>query len=208
MIDIIFEDNHLLVLNKPAGVLTQPSGTDQPSLEAEAKAYIKEKYKKPGNVYLEAVHRIDKPVSGIVVFAKTSKALSRLNETLRSKNMRKVYWAFLDKQPNPAQATLEHLLIHDEYRARVSPDGKLARLHYKTLANGIVEIELETGRYHQIRVQMAEIGCPIVGDAKYGSTKTFAGIGLHHRQLELVHPTTGEKLILEAALPSSWPQLE
>jgi len=205
MIEIIFEDNHLLVVNKLGGILTQPSGTDLPSLEAEAKKYIKETYKKPGNVFLEAVHRIDKPVSGIVVFAKTSKALSRLNDALRSKNMRKVYWALLDKQPKPSQSTLEHFLIHDEHRARVSQDGKMARLHYKTLSNGIVEIELETGRYHQIRVQMAEIGCPIVGDSKYGSTKTFAGIALHHRQLELVHPTTGESLIFTANLPSSWP---
>jgi 23S rRNA pseudouridine1911/1915/1917 synthase len=200
MIDVIYEDNHLLVVNKPAGILTQPSGTDQPSLEALAKAYIKEKYQKPGNVFLEAVHRIDKPVSGIVVFAKTSKALSRLNESMRSKNVRKIYWARLDSQPNPPAATLEHHLIHDDYRAQVSPLGKLARLHYRTLPTGIVEIELETGRYHQIRVQMAEIGCPIMGDAKYGSVKKCGrdGIALHHRLLELKHPTTGEMLFLEA----------
>lgn len=206
MIDIIYEDNHLLVLNKPAGLLTQPSGTDQPSLEAQAKAYIKEKYHKPGNVYLEAVHRIDKQVSGLVVFAKTSKALSRLNETVRSKSMRKVYWALLDLPPNPSEDTLKHYLVHDEHRARVSPEGKLSVLHYKTLANGIVEIDLETGRYHQIRVQLAEIGCPIAGDVKYGSRKKFegSGIALHHRLLELKHPTTGELLVLEAPLPNSW----
>ncbi len=204
MIDVIYEDNHLLVVNKPAGILTQPSGTDQPNLEALAKAYIKEKYQKPGNVFLEAVHRIDKPVSGIVVFAKTSKALSRLNESMRSKTVRKVYWARLDSQPNPSEATLEHYLVHDEYRAQVSPSGKLARLHYQTLPNGTVEIELETGRYHQIRVQMAEIGCPIVGDAKYGSVKKFKGdgIALHHRLLQIQHPTTDETLLLEAPAPN------
>lgn len=205
MIEVVYEDNHLLVLNKPADLLTQPSGTNQPNLEDQAKAYIKEKYNKPGNVFLSAVHRIDKQVSGLVVFAKTSKALSRMNESMRGKEMRKVYWALVDKLPKPSSGTLEHYLIHDEFRAQVSPEGKLSRLSYKTLDNGIVEIELETGRYHQIRVQMSAIGSPIVGDAKYGSVQKFAeGIALHHRQLEIVHPTTSEKMKFEAKLPASW----
>ena len=188
----LFEDNHLLIVNKPPGLLTQPSGTDQDSLEASWKQWIKEKYHKPGNVFLEAIHRLDKPVSGIVVFAKTSKALSRLNQAER----KKVYTALLEKEPDPKEGTLKHHLVHDDFHARVDPSGKLAVLHYKVIGTKRVEIELETGRYHQIRAQFAAIGCPIVGDKRYGSPTVVAGGGiyLHHSLVELQHPVTGEKL--------------
>lgn len=203
MIDILFEDNHLLVLNKPAGLLTQPSGTDQDSLEAYAKAYLKEKYQKPGNVFLEAVHRLDKPVGGIVVFAKTSKALSRLNATLRSKQVKKIYHASVEGVPKRQEAVLEHYLVHDDFIATVVSkdhrDAKLARLSYKILETkgneSRLEIHLETGRYHQIRAQLSAIGHPIVGDAKYGSKINRPEIALKHVRLEIEHPVTHEQVV-------------
>ena len=133
----LYEDNHLLVLNKPAGLLTQPSGTEQNSLEQQAKAWLKAIYHKPGNVFLEAVHRLDKPVSGIVVFGKTSKALSRLNASIRAKQARKIYWAWVEGSVSSDSGELEHFLLHDEFQAKVvevhHPQGKLARLTYKVL---------------------------------------------------------------------------
>jgi 23S rRNA pseudouridine1911/1915/1917 synthase len=203
MIEILFEDNHLLVVNKPAGLLTQPSGTDQDSLEAQAKAYLKEKYNKPGNVFLEAVHRLDKPVSGIVIFAKTSKALSRLNESLRSKQAKKIYRAWVEGIPKQKEATLEHYLQHGDFVASVvskeHPEAKLARLSYKMLESkensSLLEITLETGRYHQIRAQLAAIGHPILGDTKYGSKTTAQEIALTHVRLEIEHPVTKEKML-------------
>lgn len=194
----LFEDNHLLIVNKPVGLLTQPSGTDQDNLEARWKQWIKEKYKKPGNVFLEAIHRLDKPVSGIVVFAKTSKALSRLNEAQRDKLSKKVYVALLEKEPEEKEGALRHMLAHDEHRARVDANGKLAVLHYKVIGERRVEIVLETGRYHQIRAQFSAIGCPIIGDARYGSETKVAGGGiyLHHFRLELVHPISGERMVV------------
>ena len=205
---MLYEDNHLLAVNKPAGLLTQPSGTEQESLEALAKQWLKEKYQKPGNVFLEAVHRIDKPVSGIVLFAKTSKALGRLNSAMRSKDIQKVYLAMVEGVPTLSNGILEHYLIHDDYKARVvEKDGdgaKLARLSYRTLktqhSQALLEIVLETGRYHQIRVQMAAIGHPVIGDLKYGSTKPLpnGAIFLHHSKLSMVHPITGEVLAFQS----------
>jgi 23S rRNA pseudouridine1911/1915/1917 synthase len=203
-LEILYEDNHLLAVNKPAGLLTQPSGTDQDSLETQCKAWIKEKYKKPGNVFLEAVHRLDKPVSGVVLFAKTSKALSRLNASMRSKAIKKTYYAYVEKLPPRSEETLEHFLIHDDYQARIAPEGKLSRLHYRTLrkngSHAVLEIELETGRYHQIRAQLAAIGCPIAGDYKYGAQEAYPyeGIGLHNQRMEITHPITNQGLTFEA----------
>lgn len=166
---IVFEDNHLFVLNKPAGLLTQPSGTEQDSLEQQAKAWLKEAYQKPGNVFLEAVHRLDKPVSGLVVFGKTSKALSRLNTAIRAKQTKKFYYAWVDRPPPSLAGMLENFLIHDDFHAQVvsssHPQGKLARLSYRLVesrgAGALLEIDLlETGRYHQIRVQLATIRLP------------------------------------------------
>lgn len=210
----IYEDNHLLVLNKPAGLLTQPSGTDQPSLEQAAKKWLKDKYHKPGNVFLEAVHRLDKPVSGIIVFGKTSKALSRLNASIRSKQTRKYYYAWVEGIPPFDEGVLEDYLVHDDYIAQVvpshHPQAKLARLSYRVMEkrsqDALLEIELETGRYHQIRVQLAAMGCPIWGDRKYGSHRSFqeGSIALHHGRLLLPHPISGEVLSLEAPLPPSF----
>lgn len=210
----IFEDNHLLVLNKPGGLLTQPSGTEQDSLERQAKAWLKEAHQKPGNVFLGAVHRIDKVSSGVVLFGKTSKALSRLSESMRSKQTRKVYWAWVEGELQSELGTLEHYVFHDDYHARIVsagyPNGKIARLHYRVLEqkNGmtLLEIELETGRYHQIRLQFSTLGHPILGDYKYGAQHHYApeAIALHHKRLEIPHPITKEVMIFEAQLPAGF----
>lgn len=214
MIEILFEDNHQLVLNKPSGMLTQPDNTGQESLEALAKAFIKERDEKHGNVFLGAVHRIDKPVSGIVLFAKSSKGLSRLNEAIRNKATRKIYRALVEGNTQKDPCTLEHYLRHDSHFAKVTnsqdPEAKLARLHYRVLSqeNGLtlLEIELETGRYHQIRAQMSHAGHPILGDTKYGSRIPFkeGAIALHHYQLEVPHPITGTMQRFEAPVPAWW----
>jgi 23S rRNA pseudouridine1911/1915/1917 synthase len=195
---VLFEDNHLLIVNKPAGWLTQPNGLGQESLEEFCKNWIKIKYQKPGNVFLMAVHRLDKPASGIVLFAKTSKALSRLNESMRNKKMKKVYYALIEGIPQVSEATLEHYLLHGDFQAVVVqahiPEAKLARLHYRVLKEhgiqALIEIDLDTGRYHQIRAQLAAMGHPIVGDAKYGNQRMYieGGIALHHGHFEFPHP--------------------
>ena len=200
LFEVLYEDNHQLVANKSAGVLTQPSGTDQENLEALAKQWIKEKAQKPGNVFLEAVHRLDKPVSGIVLFAKTSKALSRLNEFIRNKQLNKVYLALVEGVPSKKEGTLEHYLIHGEHRSFIASekdsDAKLAKLHYRIVESkdnqALLEITLETGRYHQIRAQLSAIGCPIIGDHKYGSVQELMDgtIRLHHYRLQVPHPIT------------------
>jgi 23S rRNA pseudouridine1911/1915/1917 synthase len=214
MLSPLFEDNHLLVLNKPAGLLTQPSGTEQDSLEKQAKAWLKEVYHKPGNVFLEAVHRLDKPVSGVVVFGKTSKALTRLNAAMRAKQTRKLYWAWVEGSLPQDTDTLHHFMLHDEFHARIVPEnhseGKAARLTYRVLQRHpqrtLVEIELHTGRYHQIRLQLATIGCPIWGDRKYGSTHDYEAeaIALHHHSLRMPHPISQFALIFEAPPPSAF----
>lgn len=208
--EILYEDNHLLAVNKPAGWLTQPSGTEQGSLEEYCKQWVKEKYQKPGNVFLTPIHRLDKPVSGIVIFAKTSKALSRLNVAIRAKKMKKVYYALVEGSPSPAEATLEHYLLHGEFQAHVVssdvPNAKLARLHYRVLKSGLqslIEIHLDTGRYHQIRVQFSEIGHPIAGDEKYGSQRSYANgcIALHHGRLNIPHPVQDTCLSINSPAP-------
>jgi 23S rRNA pseudouridine1911/1915/1917 synthase len=206
-LDIIYEDNHVLAVNKPPGLLTQPSGTSQESLESFCKAYIKEKYGKPGNVFLEAIHRLDKPVSGIVVFARTSKALSRLQASMRNKSCVKRYQALIVNAPFPEEGILEHYLMHDDHKAAVvdstHPQAKLARLSYRVIQRQgpyiLIELELETGRYHQIRAQLAAIGCPIIGDDKYGSQVRLAEnrLALHHVYMQIQHPISGHDLKLE-----------
>ncbi len=200
---VIFCDNHILVVSKPAGISTQPHPRDSSNLTDQAKAWIKKKYNKPGNVYLEPIHRLDKPVSGLVLFARTSKALSRLQEMMRQKGIRKTYFARVEGiLPHP-EGTLEHYLFHDEHRARIvsasHPEAKLARLHYKLLEKhedcSYVEIDLETGRYHQIRAQFSTIGCPILGDEKYGSASSSTKIALHHGRLQFSHPVTKAPLV-------------
>ncbi|MEC7838705.1 MAG: RluA family pseudouridine synthase [Chlamydiota bacterium] len=207
-LSVIYEDNHLLVVDKPSGILTQPSGTDQPSLEKFCKDHLKEKYAKKGEVYLHAVHRLDRPVSGLVVFAKTSKALSRMNASLRNKQAKKIYHALVEGVPKQSQGILENFLFHDSFSASVVDENhtqaKLAKLSFKVTkvenGNATLEIELETGRYHQIRVQLAHLGHPIVGDVKYGASGTTGGeIALRHVELTLVHPVKKEKCVFSCS---------
>lgn len=214
-LEVLYEDNHLLVVSKPAGLLTQPNETNEESLEAYAKDWIKTHYNKPGAVFLHAVHRLDKPVSGVVVFARTSKALSRLNEAFRGGKTSKTYVAVVEGNITPKQGTLEHYLIHDDYQAQIvgssHPQAKKARLSYNTLQEkpgfSFLEIQLETGRYHQIRVQFSSWKHPILGDSKYGSKHPYKpqAIALHHSTFECPHPIGGALLKIEAPLPKEWP---
>ena len=212
---VLYEDNHLLVVNKPAELPTMGVAADKPSLLSVAKEYIREKYNKPGNVYLGIVSRLDAPVTGLVVIARTSKAASRLSEAYRERRVKKLYRAIVSGVPDPPEETLEHFLRKDERHRRVHtthadcPDAQLARLRYRALShdeqNSLVEVELETGRKHQIRVQLAKIGHPIFGDRKYGSVEKFpAGIALHAGKLELKHPVRDEVMSFTAPLPASW----
>lgn len=192
----IYCDNHILILNKPAGIATQPD------FHEAARAFVKEHFGKPGNVFLEPIHRLDRPASGIVVFARTSKALTRLNAAMRDRKLTKTYLAKVEGVV-PEEGTLEHYLVHGDFKAFVDPNGKQAILHFrrlKTLGNcSLVEVELETGRYHQIRAQFAAIGHPIVGDKKYGSKDDHKQIALHHQKLSLEHPTTKELLTFQCS---------
>lgn len=205
MVEVLYEDNHLLALNKPAGLATQSSDHNPNSLEDEAKAYIKKKASKPGSVFLHPIHRLDKPTSGVVLFAKTSKALSRLQEMMRQHKIKKTYVAICEGKIEPQEGTLEHLLLHEEHKATVDKAGKPAILHYKVIGSykehSIVEIELVTGRYHQIRVQFQAIGHPILGDKKYKSCHPYKGeaIALHHKRLAFMHPVTQIPLEITAA---------
>lgn len=215
MIDVLFIDNHLVALNKPAELLTQPSGTDRDSLEDQAKRWVQTQAGKPGNVFLHAIHRLDFPVSGVVLFARTSKALARLNQTIREGKMHKTYLALVSPPPKIPEARLVHYLLHDDHAARVvsqkTPKAQLAKLHYRTLAvqgaQALLEVDLETGRYHQIRAQLAAVGAPIVNDQRYGG-KPWAkgpGIGLHHSRLEIQHPIGAAPLVILAPTPTYWP---
>ncbi len=212
---VLFEDNHLLIINKPAGVLVQGDETGDTPLVEVCKDYIKKKYGKPGEVFLGVVHRLDRPVSGVVVFARTSKALGRMNELFRSRETKKIYWALTENVPKPSQGTLVHWLRKDERKnkttafSKETPDALRSELSYKLLeskgAHFLVEVEPVTGRPHQIRVQLSTLGCPIFGDLKYGSvTATGDGsIGLHARSLEFIHPVKHEKLKVSAPVPST-----
>jgi len=200
---VLFCDNHLLVVVKPANLVTQATEPGSDSLETLAKEFVKQKYAKKGNVFLEPIHRLDKPVMGLVLFARTSKALLRLHEMMRQRAIAKTYLARVEGIPKEQQATLEHYLVHEEHFARVvastHPHAKQALLSYRTLSTtedtALLEVQLLTGRYHQIRVQLAAIGCPILGDRRYGSKKVFEeGIALIAAKLALIHPVTKEPL--------------
>lgn len=206
--NIIFEDNHLLVLNKKAGLLTQEDSTGQESLEQIGKEWIKQRDQKKGNVFLHAIHRLDKPVSGLVLFAKTSKALSRLNEQLRNDKTEKIYLAYVEGTDLPDEGELTHYLIHADHRAELTqksdPKGKKACLSFSVLTRGsrtsLVKIKLITGRYHQIRLQFSAMQHPIVGDKKYGSTINYLdnAIALHHTSFSIFHPITGVSMTFES----------
>jgi 23S rRNA pseudouridine1911/1915/1917 synthase len=215
-IPIIYEDNHLLVIDKPAGVLSQEDHTGDPDVLNLCKAYIKKKYNKPGNVYLGLVHRLDRPVSGVMVLAKTSKAASRLSYQIRKRTINKTYWALVEGQ-TPVFGELVHFLEKDNrtntVKAFTSPKGKAkeSRLKFITIKTNdkysVIEVDLITGRPHQIRVQFAEEGYPLWGDLKYGNSKGTSGkdIALRAVKLELEHPTTKELMILKAPKPIGQP---
>jgi len=214
-LEVLYEDNHLLVVNKPAMLPTMGVASDRASLLSVAKEYVREKYHKPGKVYLGVVSRLDAPVTGIVIMARTSKAAARLSESFRERRVQKEYWAIVEGIPDEPQATLEHYLRKVERHRRVHtthadcPDAQLARLKYCLTRShqnlSLLKIELETGRKHQIRVQLAKIGHPVLGDIKYGSREKFpVGIALHARSLELEHPVRKTPVKFEAPLPACW----
>jgi 23S rRNA pseudouridine1911/1915/1917 synthase len=214
-LEILFEDNHCLAIRKPAGYLTTGYSGGEETLDRQVKAYLKEKYQKPGNVFLGVVHRLDRPVSGVLLYARNSKAAGRLAEQFREAQVRKVYWAIVTGRVEPAAATWENWLWKDPLQGIVQtvkfgvPDAKLAQLQYQRkgmdqTCSG-VEIFPKTGRTHQIRVQFAARGYPIVGDRKYGSKENFPdGIALHARSLTFLHPISYEPMTLTTCVPASW----
>ena len=213
-LEILYEDNHLIAVFKPAGVLVQPAEQKGPSLMGQVKKYLKEKYKKPGNVFLGLVHRLDRPVSGIILFAKTSKGAARISEQIREREMRKIYHAVVDGQMKSPSGTLRNFLKKDEEKriAKIvkEREGDLAELDYETVkTNGkisLLKIELKTGRFHQIRVQLSAIGHPIVGDKKYGSKEQLSNgsIALCATELTFETATTGETKKIGIDWPEGW----
>lgn len=212
-LQVIYEDNHIIVVNKRAGDIVQGDKTGDKPLSDVVKEYIAEKYNKPGNVYLGTVHRLDRPTTGLVIFAKTSKALPRLNKLFVSKDISKTYWALVKNMPKKDSDTLINWLIknpkNNKSRAHINevPDSKKAILHYKTIKTldnyFLLEVNLETGRHHQIRVQLSTIGSPIKGDLKYGFDRSNkdASISLHARNIKFIHPVSKEELNITAPLP-------
>ena len=213
-LNVIYEDNHIIIVNKRAGDIVQGDKTGDQPLSEVVKDYLKDKYNKPGNVYLGVVHRLDRPTTGIVMFSKTSKALPRLNKLFSDKDAKKTYWAIIKNEPPKTQDTLTHWLKKNPknnkshaYLKEVN-ESKKAVLHYKILKKlntyFLLEIELETGRHHQIRSQLSSIGCPIKGDLKYGFDRSNpdGGISLHARQLQFIHPVSNEDINVIAPLPN------
>lgn len=221
-LQVLYEDNHIIVINKRVGDIVQGDKTGDQPLSVIVKEYLKEKYQKPGAVFLGVVHRLDRPTSGIVVFAKTSKALTRLNEIFKNRESNKVYWAVVKGFPEPEQNKLIHYLkrnpVNNTSKAFLKevPESKQAVLDYSIIQKlnqySLLEIHLHTGRHHQIRAQLSAIGHPIKGDLKYGFERSNpdGGIHLHARKLTFIHPTTKEKISLEASLPSDsiWDKFE
>lgn len=212
---VLYEDNHLLVVSKPAGLPTMGTPDGVPTLLTLAKEYVKQRYQKPGNVYLGVMSRLDAPVTGVVLLARTSKAAARLTEQFRTHTVEKRYWAIVEGVFDSPEGDLVDWLSHDDRHRRMHivgathPGAKEARLSYQRKGlikgNSWLEVELETGRKHQIRLQLSHHGHPIVGDRKYGSREPFsAGIALHSRRLVISHPTTGSCLEFEAPLPDTW----
>ena len=213
---VLYEDNHVLAVSKPAGVPTMGTPEGIPTLLTLAKDYIKAKYHKPGNVYLGVMSRLDAPVTGVVLLARTSKAAARLTEQFRTHTVQKTYWALVEGILEPPEGDYVDWLGQDERHRRMHivgrtmPGAREARLSYRRLsARGDqtrVEVQLETGRKHQIRLQMAHHGHPVVGDRKYGSRRPFpVGIALHARQVVFTHPVRDEQISIEAPLPAYWP---
>ena len=211
---VLYEDNHIIAVNKTCNEIVQGDKTGDTPLSEIVKAYIKEKYNKPGEVFLGVTHRLDRPTSGVVLFARTSKALTRLNEMFKShEQIKKTYWAIVQGAPKQPEARLENWLTRNEQlnKSFVAKPGtneaKQAILTYKTLVRGehytLLEINLETGRHHQIRCQLASIGCPVKGDLKYGAKRSNpdGGICLHARQIEFIHPVSKQPICITAPVP-------
>ena len=215
MLDILFEDNHLIIVNKKPGELSQGDITRDKTLVDNIKNYLKKKYKKPGNVYLGVTHRLDRPTSGSIIFAKTSKALKRLNELFKNNDIKKTYWAIVKSTKKKKYEKLENFLIKNQKQNKsyvtknVNINAKKAILHFKTICilneYSLIEINLETGRHHQIRVQLSNIGLPIKGDLKYGFPRSNndGSINLHSRKINFTHPVTKKNIEIVAKPPKN-----
>ena len=214
-IEVLFEDNHLIAINKRCGDIVQGDKTGDKTIGDDLKIYLKEKYHKPGNVFLGVTHRLDRPTSGVLLFARTSKSLTRMNELFKSDgSIQKTYWAVVDAKPDPVVATLEHWLVRNEKQNKSyaflteQKESKKASLTYRYVASSdrfhLLEIELHTGRHHQIRAQLATIGLHIKGDLKYGFSRSNkdGGIHLHARMIRFTHPVTHEPISLTAPVPN------
>ncbi len=210
---VLYEDNHIIIVNKICGDIVQGDKTGDNTLADKVKKYLKEKYNKPGNVFLGISHRLDRPVSGIVIFAKTSKALSRLNKMFKENKITKIYYAVCSEMPAHEQDKLEHYLYRNRkqnksyVKANLGKETKLAELDYKIIGRSksfyLLEIRLVTGRHHQIRAQLSHIGCPVKGDLKYNYPRSNpnGGINLHARKIEFEHPVSKQNIVVEATLP-------
>ncbi len=210
---VVYEDNHIIIVNKAASEIVQGDKTGDTPLSETVKQYLKEKYNKPGNVFVGVAHRLDRPVSGLVLFAKTSKALVRLNEMFRTSDVRKTYWAVVKDAPKETEGELAHYLVRNEKQNksyaydREVPNSKKAILNYKLIGRSqnyyLLEVDLKTGRHHQIRCQLAKMGCPIKGDLKYGSARSNpdGSICLHARRIAFTHPVSKQLVEVEAPVP-------
>ncbi len=211
---IIYEDNHLIAINKTCSEIVQGDKTGDEPLSDKIRVYLKERYDKPGNVFVGVTHRLDRPVSGLVLFTRTSKALSRMNELFRTSEVEKIYWAIVKNRPKEEEGELVHWLTRNEKQNKSYahdsevPDSKKAILRYRLINHSehyyLLEVRLLTGRHHQIRCQLAKMGCPIKGDLKYGSPRSNedGGISLHSRRMSFIHPVSKEKIALEAPVPA------
>jgi 23S rRNA pseudouridine1911/1915/1917 synthase len=222
-LEVLFEDNHCLVVNKPAGTLSQRDDSGAPSLVEAATAYLKARYAKPGNVYVGLLHRLDRPTSGVMLLAKTSKAAARLSDQFRRGTIAKVYWAIVEGRPTAPEGEWIDVLEKDrgQNRADVVPQGRIAgreaRVAFRVVARSArytkLELRPQTGRSHQLRVQLASRGLPILGDIKYGAKERMHAvdghlrIALHARQLSFMHPTRRESISVDAPVPADWPEL-
>lgn len=210
---VVYEDNHVIIVNKSSSEIVQGDKTGDKPLSETVKEYIKEAYAKPGNVFLGVVHRLDRPVSGVVLFARTSKALPRLNDMFRNGEVRKTYWAIVKDAPPQPSGTLEHWLVRNEKQNksyaydREVPNSKKAILNYRVIGSSdnyyLLEVDLKTGRHHQIRCQLAKMGCPIKGDLKYGAKRSNpdGSISLHARSISFTHPVSKQPIEAVAPVP-------
>ncbi len=217
IMEVIYEDNHIIAVNKTTSEIVQGDKTGDVPLSEIVKSWLKEKYNKPGNVFIGVTHRLDRPVSGLVLFAKTSKALTRLNEMFRMGEVKKTYWAVVKNPPVQPEAELIHYIVRNEKQNKSfaydteKPNSKKAILSYKVIARSdryyLLEIDLKTGRHHQIRCQLAKIGCPIKGDLKYGFDRSNkdGGISLHARKISFIHPVSKQETEIVAPLPDNDP---